>query len=83
MKKLIPLLSLILVGCASMQKLPPINAESFVYQRHDPAGGTTITAKGVKTDGAGAVSADEAEWLTTYPQFGIHVKVIGYKQSAK
>lgn len=70
-------------GCTStLQKLPPINADSFIYERHDPMGGSVVTAKKVTLAGDGSVSADEAEWNTTYPQFGVHVKVIGYKQSA-
>jgi hypothetical protein len=83
MKRAIVLLSLFLCGCHSLQKLPPISADAFEYSRNDPAGGTKISAKNIKTDGAGNVTAEEVTWDTTYPAFGVHIKAVGYKQEAK
>jgi hypothetical protein len=75
---------LALTGCSTLQKLPPINAEEFTYERRDPAGGTKITAKNVKSNLAkNEVSADEVDWNTTYPMFSISVSVKGYSQSVE
>jgi uncharacterized protein YcfL len=71
-----------LSGCSTLRKLPAINAEEFVYERHDPAGGTKITAKNVKADPKkGDVSADEVSWITSYPMISISITAKGYSQS--
>lgn len=77
------LITVLLTGCATMQKLPPIDADAITYERHDPIGGTVIQAKNVRVNDAakGSLTADEVEWTTTYPQFGVHIKVLGYRQN--
>lgn len=68
-------------GCMStLMKLPPISGDSIEYDRTDGLGGTHISAKGVRARPDGTLDAEEATWTTTYPQFSIHVKVVGYKQ---
>ncbi len=75
---LIILAALALSGCASY-RLPAVTAESIDYHRTDPIGGTKITAKGVKvTDGK--VKAEEATWVTQYPQFSVTVTIKGYER---
>jgi hypothetical protein len=75
-------LMVLLTGCSTLRKLPAINAEEFTYERHDPAGGTKITAKNVKSDPSqDQVSADEVSWITSYPMISISVTAKGYSQS--
>lgn len=79
MKKLILLVPLLLCGCASYN-LPAIQADSFIYHRTDPAGGTTIEAKGVKVT-ATEVIAERASWTTTYPAWSVQVVTEGYRRA--
>jgi hypothetical protein len=73
-------LAVLNTGCASY-KLPPISADEINYSRKDPAGGTTITAKGVRVEGE-TLKADEATWVTTYPMVSVNVSVKNFRQKA-
>lgn len=83
MKTIIPAILLVglLSGCTStLSKLPPISGDTVTYERHDPFGGTTLKATKVSIKPDGSVVADEVELTTVYPQFGLHIKVTGYRE---
>ncbi len=70
-------------GCVNVSKLPPIDAAAFDYSRNDPFGGTKVHAENVRVNDSttGSLAADVVQWDTTYPAWGVHVKVVGYRQS--
>lgn len=63
-------------GCASIP--PVVSVEQLDYSRSDPAGGTTITAKGIKLED-GKLTVDEYSRETHYPSFNQSVKLKGAK----
>ena len=77
---------LILSGCTTtIKKLPPIDAASFDYVRHDPLGGTKIHAENIKVNDpkTGSLTADVVSWDTSYPTWGVSIKAVGYSQGVK
>ena len=81
--KTIPLLILLLAlstgpGCMNLT-LPPISAESFIYDRKDTFGGTHIVAKGVVVDDT-SVRAERVTWVTTYPFISLSLSVEKYER---
>lgn len=68
-----------LTGCANSYKLPEVSGKLVDYKRTDPFGGTAIIAKGVEVT-PDVVRAEEATWTTTYPQFSVSLRVVGYER---
>jgi len=68
--------SFILTGCGSLPKVA--SAEELTYQRSDPFGGSTISAKGIKWEN-GKLSVDEYSRSTHYPSLNQSVTIKGAK----